>query len=215
MRRERINQLEQGNSIEMDKGIWVAIGFKEFEPYLNTMENTPASSNSELLKDGTERMKISTRQYAKRQTQYVKHKIWPLFDDGEDRDLFQVLDTSDPGEWGQAVSRPAKSLVQAYLTKSPMNNHSNTTTNDAGFIRRAPQARNTYSCKMCNIIATSEASWESHVKGEGTERPFGNALRCSMKLSQMAGGSWCLIILLKLHDCRFTINIFPRDANDQ
>ncbi|CAJ0631348.1 13761_t:CDS:10 [Entrophospora sp. SA101] len=68
-----IHALLRNNKVDYTRGIWQAIGYKEFDNYLSMLEsNTQNEKNLEESKrSGTELMKIATRQYARRQVHWV------------------------------------------------------------------------------------------------------------------------------------------------
>lgn len=78
-------------------------GYKEFDPFLTlrhrdpsrTLENDPELRK--LFEQGVEEMKASTRQYAKRQVQWIKNKLLPVVRDaGEDVTVVLLDATGEP-----------------------------------------------------------------------------------------------------------------------
>ncbi|KAG0309217.1 hypothetical protein BGZ99_000950, partial [Dissophora globulifera] len=74
-----------GSNTDYERGIWQAIGYKEFDPYFSALEtavknNEPTDTKElETLKaECTETMKTKTRQYAKRQVLWIRNKLLPL-----------------------------------------------------------------------------------------------------------------------------------------
>ena len=74
--------------IDESRGIYVAVGYKEFKPYLNALSSTStnmASNNAErhnhqpsletLKEDGIETTKAATRRYAKTQVRWLRNKL--------------------------------------------------------------------------------------------------------------------------------------------
>ncbi|KAM3579906.1 tRNA dimethylallyltransferase, mitochondrial [Umbelopsis sp. WA50703] len=61
------------------RGIWQAIGYKEFDEYLAAIENGEKDSAilKSLKEQSVERMKVATRRYAKRQVQWIRNKLLP------------------------------------------------------------------------------------------------------------------------------------------
>lgn len=69
-------------------------GFKEFEPYFASRSDptsTTIDRNDPLFKSGLERMKISTRQYAKAQIKWIRIKLLPAIRELEDRNDVTVV----------------------------------------------------------------------------------------------------------------------------
>jgi len=99
-------------------GIYQSIGYKEFHHYL---ESTP----SELAyKDAVERMKISTRQYAKRQISWIRNKLLPaVYAANQEETLvpFYLLDATELGEgWRLRVQDPAIRITQDFLIEGTL-----------------------------------------------------------------------------------------------
>ncbi|KAE9407010.1 tRNA isopentenyltransferase [Gymnopus androsaceus JB14] len=106
-------------------GIYQSIGYKEFHKYLSLTHPTP-----EGFSEAVENMKISTRQYAKRQTSWLRNKLLPILytanqrDDGdsltEPSTFTYLLDATDLGEnWTTKVQEPA-TIHSAFLDDGPL-----------------------------------------------------------------------------------------------
>ena len=62
------------------RGILQAIGFKEFHDYFEAIEKTPNIPKSKLdilFKKGVDAVKLATRQYARKQINWIKNKLGP------------------------------------------------------------------------------------------------------------------------------------------
>lgn len=104
------------------RGLWQAIGYKEFDPYFNALEE--GKEESELLKiksECTERMKAATRRYAKRQIQWIRNKMLPtvLNSKGDDV-LVYVLDANDIENWNKNVKDEAIKIAEAFQKDLPL-----------------------------------------------------------------------------------------------
>lgn len=79
------NHVVQGKikmpGIELEKyqrGLWQAIGYKEFDPYFEALEGGKNAAELEKIKfECTERMKAATRRYAKSQIKWIRNKLLP------------------------------------------------------------------------------------------------------------------------------------------
>lgn len=80
---------------EMEKyqrGIWQAIGYKEFDPYFTALESGTNDAELDKIKaECTERMKAATRRYAKRQIQWIRNKLIPTIAKTESHDIALYL----------------------------------------------------------------------------------------------------------------------------
>lgn len=93
------NHVVQGNvklpkgGIELEKyqrGLWQAIGYKEFDPYFEALEAKEKVSQVELDKiklECTERMKGATRRYAKSQIKWIRNKLLPTSLNAKNNDV--------------------------------------------------------------------------------------------------------------------------------
>ncbi|CAG8434423.1 1983_t:CDS:10 [Ambispora gerdemannii] len=72
-----------GDPIDYTRGIWQAIGYKEFDPYLSSLERvsdslgdiTPTQQDEILKQSCTNTMKAVTRRYARRQVRWIRNKF--------------------------------------------------------------------------------------------------------------------------------------------
>ncbi|GAA5851464.1 hypothetical protein JCM9279_001075 [Rhodotorula babjevae] len=133
--------------VDYSKGIYQAIGYKEFAPYLSLAHSSPSSASSSappdadadadaapalraLFDDAVRTMKTSTRQYAKRQVKWIRGKLLPAVRDEaararaqgeEDEDVVVVLlDATDLSKWRDNVRDPAVDLLHKFLDGAPL-----------------------------------------------------------------------------------------------
>ncbi|KAI9300299.1 tRNA dimethylallyltransferase, partial [Cunninghamella echinulata] len=69
-----------GKELEQyQRGLWQAIGYKEFDPYFTAIETNSASDDElqRIREECTDKMKAATRRYAKRQVQWIRNKLLP------------------------------------------------------------------------------------------------------------------------------------------
>ena len=90
------------SNLRYDKGIWQSIGFKEFHEYLCLSEEERDSEEGRRLFDFcVERMKISTRQYSRRQAKWIRRRF--LTNVRDSPPVYRV-DSSNPSLWSEKVS---------------------------------------------------------------------------------------------------------------
>ena len=78
-----LRMMEQGSVVGIDsaytRGILQAIGFKEFKEYFDLLKS---DASDDLVRksrnEGIERMRIATRQYARKQVNWLKNKLSPM-----------------------------------------------------------------------------------------------------------------------------------------
>lgn len=98
--------------LDFTRGAFQAIGYKEFQDYLN--------SGTENDRDkGTDAMKSATRQYARKQIKWIRNKLLLQCDQGG-RDLVVcMLDATDLHSWALNVRDLGLRLTQSGLRVSP------------------------------------------------------------------------------------------------
>ncbi|ROT38977.1 tRNA isopentenyltransferase [Sodiomyces alkalinus F11] len=182
-----------GQPVDFTRGIWQSIGFKELEPYLRASSSSSSSSVPEpadpadpadavtlaaLQSSGLEAVKISTRQYAKYQTRWIRTKVVPLLRDhpaGAMSRLF-VLDTTDPAHWAEQVADPAASITRRFLADEPLPDPASLSPaarsvleavvaaaapESPAALKQTPCQR---TCELCRVTCVTEESWEKHLK---------------------------------------------------
>ncbi|CAO3677372.1 unnamed protein product [Umbelopsis vinacea] len=115
------------------RGIWQAIGYKEFDEYLMATENGTLTEQelASLKEESVERMKAATRRYAKRQVQWIRNKLLPTVWNTQDTisslnssllslspsKSIQVylLDATDLSKWDENVKSTAIRIAQDFL----------------------------------------------------------------------------------------------------
>ncbi|KAF2102680.1 tRNA isopentenyltransferas-like protein [Rhizodiscina lignyota] len=170
-------QNNNGQQVDRSRGIWVSIGYKEFEEYQSAVESGSKSDKrlEELKEAAIERTKAATRQYAKRQVRWIRIKlIHALRSQGAGDSMF-VLDGSDLGSWHQDVEVQALELAQVFLAGEAMLDPA--TLSDVSALLLEPkreydmsQRRDLWErrvCEPCNTVLVTESDWNQHIKSKG------------------------------------------------
>lgn len=180
-------QAAAGVSVDRSSGIWVSIGFKEFEPYIEAVKRgeLPSTELQVLFTTAIERTKASTRQYAKRQTRWIRIKLLAALSRADALGSIYLLDGSDLDHWSTSVSEPAIDVVCKFLAKeelpipremshaakellTPKQTYELSDRRDL-WIRRT--------CELCSITAVTDEQWQCHIKGRGHRRAVKKADR--------------------------------------
>ncbi|KAG0036835.1 hypothetical protein BGZ82_003669 [Podila clonocystis] len=116
-----------GSDTDYERGIWQAIGYKEFDPYFTALEKAVASNEPtdtielEALKiECTEIMKTKTRQYAKRQVLWIRNKLLPLCKE-KDVKVF-LLDATSLDTWKENVGNVAVKIAKDFFAGNSLPN---------------------------------------------------------------------------------------------
>lgn len=191
MRHFETQSMSQGVVIDKTKGVWVAIGYKELEPWLNAFESQDEKSTAHLQLSGIESVKASTRQYAKRQNRWVRIKLADRLIDADSLDKLFLLDCTDLSRWKDMVADPADNLVEKCLASEelPVNTSLSklafqtfATIND----QSGKFDRQTHYCETCKKTLMSEQEWEKHLRSQSHKKVVGGARKRAQRDLYMA-----------------------------
>lgn len=168
-------------------GIYQAIGYKEFHAFLND----PTSTDPRAFKDAVERMKISTRQYAKKQISWIRNKLMPAVNEAnvnakEDTVSLYLLDAAKVDErWADRVRAPAIDVVEKLLDGVPLPDPKSLS-DVAKQLLTVPekstnpldvlQARQKTQCHICTteedrpFMVDTGAEWDRHIQSRTHKR---------------------------------------------
>ncbi|KAG5919891.1 hypothetical protein E4U42_006391 [Claviceps africana] len=170
--------MEQGVGLDMSKGIFQAIGYKQFEPYLEALDaGADAQHLDRLHLAALEDMKAATRRYANYQTKWMRlRQMRRLQAQGENAvQSLYVLDSTDVSRFQDRVVEPAARVTASFLhgeaRPAPMDM--------SELARRVltsamePPPRETLvkkTCELCQMVLVTEQAWQRHLKSTGHRR---------------------------------------------
>ncbi len=156
-------QAQQGITVDESRGIWIAIGCKEMLPYIASLYSTDGEKA-----EGIERTKIATRQYAKRQSRWIRIKLLHAAKQaGLDGKVF-LLDATDAEHFSTNVETAAKSITTSFLAGDVLPEP--TTLSDAAkemMQLESKEARSARYCEACDKTMMSEPEWLGHLTSKG------------------------------------------------
>ncbi|KAG4417850.1 hypothetical protein IFR04_008987 [Cadophora malorum] len=164
-------QAISGIEIDRTRGIWVSIGYKEFEPYLKMLNSVTASA-SEVQKSyelSVEQTKSATRQYAKQQVRWIRLKLIPALAEVDAQDRLYLMDGSDVSRFSETVSQPAIEISKSFLEADErippfevcaaaaqiLNPDDSVEPKDTNFRQE---------CELCHTVVVTDAQWQIHLK---------------------------------------------------
>jgi len=173
-------QVMNGQPIDKTRGIWVSIGYKEFEAYNKAFLS--GSTEDRILdvmkQEAIEQTKAATRQYAKRQVRWIRIKLMHAVKDAGMTENMFLLDGSSLTRWSEEVEQPAISLSRIFLEGGDLPNPK--TLSEAAQEILTPKRdfdmsnrRDLWIKKTCDICVTtvvSEDDWMRHVKSRRHKR---------------------------------------------
>ena len=182
-------QSESGQPVDESRGIWVSIGFKEFKAYITALQTGPASEvDLQVLKDeAIERTKIATRQYAKRQTRWIRLKLLHALqsqsstlreDFSETGAKLYLLDGTSVSDFEKNVFSPAAEITQAFLSESHMPDPKDLSVAAAEQLSakqdqdtsKTPRSWVRRQCDLCGVTCVTEKQWEAHARSRAHRR---------------------------------------------
>lgn len=174
------SQVAQGNAVDRTRGIWVSIGFKEFEPYAAVSRSGDATEQ-ELKKMQLEaiiRTQAATRQYAKRQVRWIRIKLVHAVASAGMANQFFLLDGNDVERWDQDVSRPAANLVEGFLAGSKLPDPASLSPHATDLLvpkteydlGDRPDLWVRRTCEVCGTTAVTEQDWRRHIGSRGHKK---------------------------------------------
>ena len=186
----RLESTAQGKHIDITKGIWTAIGFKEFEEYTLALDGEIQVRDLEKIKaDGVEKAKAATRRYAKRQVRWNRLKLLSILQATGSRNKLFLLDGSDLSKWSTDVEEKACVLTEAFLSKQKLPIPSSLS-NAASLIlaENIPQEGGVYArvCETCDTTLMTENDWGLHLK---SKKHQGLVKRTQHGLEKKPGGT--------------------------
>ncbi|SCW01728.1 LAFE_0E05952g1_1 [Lachancea fermentati] len=152
-------------SEQCENGVWQVIGFKEFLPWLESDANSS-------LEQSVERMKVRTRQYAKKQVKWIKKMLIPDINGN-----IYLLNATDLTQWTENVFTRAISIVDAFIKDEPIEEiHAEPELSSLLIFN--PHSQNLkdseswkhFTCSICRdqndkcLIAIGESNWQIHLK---------------------------------------------------
>jgi tRNA dimethylallyltransferase len=176
---EDIRQEKQNNgeTVDMTRGIWVAIGYKEFRQYQQALNSTKGVSESDIVKlrsDTTEQTQAATRQYSNRQIRWIRIKLLSALSSANALDHTFILDGTDLTNWSHNVLKPASDIVDRFLAAEQLPDPKSISVPAMEYLApkqddiskdRSLWVRQT--CDLCGVTSVTAMDWEKHIKSHG------------------------------------------------
>lgn len=163
MQRFLQDQERRGNRVDQSRGIWVAIGFKEFLPYI-----LDESRPEKLRQEGIERTKFATRQYAKRQDRWIRLRLQRAVNAADITHRMFLLDATDFSRWLDVVDAKAQDITAAF-TRGLALPKPDSLSDAAMKLLALPEeeAKSARYCEACGKTLMFHSEWVNHLKSKG------------------------------------------------
>ncbi|KAE8146414.1 IPP transferase-domain-containing protein [Aspergillus avenaceus] len=166
--------------INMTRGVWVAIGFKELAPYFDALHCGSSSVEElEAVKQSCiESIKVATRQYAMSQVRFIRNKLWnSLKETGMIHRLY-LLDSTNVDKWGQCITEPSELLTRLLLQEEPTPDPKSISELARTILgAREAQSQDSpastpkcFTCDICCKTMANEEQWHIHLNGRSHKR---------------------------------------------
>lgn len=161
-----------GIDVDQGRGIWVSIGWKEFDQYLVALKSHASPDELEqLLKLSVEQVQAATRQYAKRQISWIRNKLMKALADNNSLDRFFLMDGTNVGDWSSSVAEPACDITERFLAGGQL--PLPTETSEAARLVLSNDELSEVTekivrtCETCCVTTISETQWKAHTQSRG------------------------------------------------
>jgi tRNA dimethylallyltransferase len=166
--------------VDRTRGIWVSIGYKEFENYQLALRSGKTANDAleKLKQDGIERTQAATRQYSKRQVRWIRIKLLNALSKAGASNTTFLLDGSDIKQWHKTVAEPAIKLADQFLDDERLPDP--LSQSEAAKEMLSPKSEDLSQrpdlwekkiCEACGgVVCVTPATWEAHLKSKGHKR---------------------------------------------
>jgi tRNA dimethylallyltransferase len=165
-------EVAKGQQVDLSRGIWVAIGFKEFLQYMAACQaDEPDMRMQALKKDAIERTQGSTRRYAKSQLTWIRGKFLSAMQRAHAADRLFVLNNTSVDRFADEVERVAADIAGDFLAGSSLPDP--TTLSEAARDLLTLNSRDLaftreewikQTCETCGTTTVTKTQWEEHVQ---------------------------------------------------
>jgi tRNA dimethylallyltransferase len=160
-----------GTTVDRTRGIWVSIGWKEFESYLAALKNNIETKEklAAFYDLSIEQTKAATRQYAKRQTRWIRLKLMPALSDQNALGQLFLLDGSNIKLWADNVSNPAIRVAQSFLAGAELRPPSEMSQVAKDLLEPeqpidSEDRTSRQECELCHTVCRGQDQWQAHLK---------------------------------------------------
>lgn len=171
-------KMQQENiSLDKSKGIWVSIGYKELEPWLDHLIIGKVGKSAKKLRESCiEAVKAGTRRYAKRQNRYIRIRLANALAETNALDKLFLLDCTDLSEWHNKVAKKAGEIVDLFLTgkelpqPAELSDLASSTLKDIASTSEPTNGRVARKCDICDKILMTDKEWQNHIQSRSHQK---------------------------------------------
>ena len=159
--------------VQLDRGIWNAIGYKEFAGYLSAVNDPHTRQSEEQIKAALAHSKeltfIATRQYARSQIKWIKHKILPTLRSTGIPDKLYLLDSTKIDSFTTEVCDRAAEIANQWLSNKPIPHPKTISETSLTVLTglenpRQTAERSPHVCEDCGVTVMTDEDWQNHIR---------------------------------------------------
>lgn len=174
----RVLQEQNGQGIDLTRGVWIAIGYKQFAQYLDEVTKPVSTQIDEqiqtALAHGIEKTHVATRQYAKYQHRWIRSKLLSSLDAAGMRDKLFLLNSSDITEFSAEVEDKAIDIATRWLASHTLPQPQDISPFAreilGGLGVRERVERSARVCELCDMTVMTDVDWMKHEKSTKHKR---------------------------------------------
>lgn len=190
-------QLSNARTLDLDKGIWVSIGYKEILPYIAAFRTGGYSQDelSRIRDECVDAVMAKTRRYAKRQIRQIRLTFMDFLAKASSLDRLFLLDCTDLDRWTEMVSEPGERIADAFLTNRCLPEPGSLSELASAVLasaRAKPGIAEVFArrCTMCDRLMMTEHEWNAHLKSSGHKKVIeGQRLRAGNERRRQAAAT--------------------------
>lgn len=177
----------EGIDVDMTRGVWVSIGFKELAPYFSALQEAKLSDEElqTLKMTCIESIRTATRQYGRSQIKWIRNKLWKAMSDAGMTKRLYLLDSSDVSHWNEWVAKPSENIVYSMLNYEPTPDPKSYSElartilsakeDQAG--QKPISTTECFTCEICQKTLAGEDQWKAHLTSYSHKRGMKSAAR--------------------------------------
>jgi tRNA dimethylallyltransferase len=177
----------QGIPVDLTRGVWVSIGFKELAPYFTARrEGTLSQEELDSLRGRCiESIRTATRQYGGSQVKWIRNKLWRALAETDMTGRLYLLDSSDVSQWAGCITEPSEKIVQSMLASEATPDPKSLSllartvlgAKEEQAQAQPGSAMTSFTCDVCGKTVVGDEQWEIHLKSYSHKRGVKSAAR--------------------------------------
>ncbi|KAJ5166487.1 uncharacterized protein N7482_005268 [Penicillium canariense] len=177
----------KGIQVDLTRGVWVAIGFKELAPYFTALRKAELSEEElEALKQRcTESIRTATRQYGGSQIKWIRNKLWRALSDAGMTQRLYLLDSSNVSQWAESIRAPSEQIVESMLHREPTPDPKSLSelaktvlaAKEEQAHAQPGSAMTSLTCEVCGKTIVGDEQWKIHLSSYSHKRGVKSAAR--------------------------------------